>query len=88
MKGAPPSEITPCDPPLLVAGSARFPVIVCVAVKVLAFANCGTLVVSRFRVTVPLVPPPVRSVPAVTPVIVPVPPSVAQAHDVPFHCNT
>jgi hypothetical protein len=30
-------------------------------------------VVFRFRITVPLVPPPLRSVPAVTPVIVPLP---------------
>src|ERR1700693_4568263 len=36
-------------------------------------ASVGTLVVSRFSVTVPDVPPPVRSVPAVTPVMVPPP---------------
>ena len=36
-------------------------------------ASVGTCVVSRFIVTVPLVPPPLRPVPAVTPVIVPLP---------------
>ena len=59
-----------------------------VPVKVLATANCGTFVVSRFSVTVPLTPPPVRSVPAVTPVMVPVPPRVAQTHAVPLNCRT
>ena len=46
---------------------------VCVPVNVLLLANCGTLVVSRFKVTLPEEPPPLRSVPAVTPVIVPLP---------------
>ena len=41
--------------------------------KVLFAARRGTLVVSRLRVTVPEVPPPVSAVPAVTPVMVPVP---------------
>ena len=36
-------------------------------------ASVGTCVVSRFIVTVPLVAPPLRPVPAVTPVIVPLP---------------
>ena len=44
--------------------------------------------VSRLSVTEPLVPPPVRSVPAVTPVIVPAPFEVAHTHVVPFHCRT
>jgi hypothetical protein len=39
-------------------------------------------------VTLPLVPPPVKSVPAVTPVIVPLPPIVAQAQAVPLHWRT
>src|ERR1035438_7683980 len=56
--------------------------------KTLFDVSCGTLVVSRFNVTLPLVPPPVRSVPAVTPVIVPVPFEVAHTHVVPFHCIT
>src|SRR5271156_301229 len=55
-------------------------------VNVLATASCGTFVVSTFTVTVPLVPPPVRSVPAVTPVIVPVP-GDAQAQALPLHCR-
>src|SRR5208282_5602192 len=55
--------------------------------KLLLPDSCGTLVVSRFRVTLPLVPPPVRSVPAVTPVIVPLP-AEKQAHALPFHCST
>ena len=42
---------------------------------------------SRLSVTLPPVPPPVRSVPAVTPVIVPVP-AAEQAHVEPFHCRT
>src|SRR5215471_13668190 len=37
--------------------------------------------------TVPLVPPPVRSVPAVTPAIVPVL-IAAQTHELPFHSST
>src|SRR5580704_1869046 len=56
-------------------------------VKVLEAANSGTRVVSRFRVTFPLVPPPVRSVPAFTPVIVPVP-AEEHTHALPFHCST
>src|ERR1035438_2840507 len=55
--------------------------------KTLFDVSCGTLVVSRFSVTLPLVPPPVRSVPAVTPVIVPVPFEVAHTHVLPFHCR-
>ena len=39
----------------------------------MAAASCGTFVVSRFSMTAPAVPPPVRSVPAVMPVIVPGP---------------
>src|SRR5579864_2416290 len=39
----------------------------------LAAPNSGTLVVSTLSVTLPLPPPPVRSDPAVTPVIVPFP---------------
>src|SRR5580704_17206639 len=50
--------------------------------------NCGILAVFRFRVTLPLVPPPVRSVPAVTPVMVPEPAMVAHAQADPFHCST
>src|SRR5215470_5152817 len=49
-------------------------------VKVLLVApSCGTLVVSTFRITTPLEPPPVRSVPAVTPRIGP-PPPLTEAH--------
>src|ERR1017187_3240317 len=55
--------------------------------KTLFDVSCGTLVVSRFNVIVPPVPPPIRSVPAVTPVIVPVP-AAEQAHVDPFHCRT
>src|ERR1700677_331554 len=51
--------------------AVTLPLTVWLPVKVLAVANCGTLVVSTFSVTLPLVPPPVRSVPAVTPAIVP-----------------
>src|SRR5216684_3478682 len=40
-------------------------------VNTLLAARVGTSVVSRFSVTLPVLPPPVRSVPAVTPVIVP-----------------
>src|SRR5215470_2749992 len=54
----------------------------------LAAVRSGALVVSRFSVTVPLVPPPVRAVPAVTPVIVPVPLTVAHTQALPFHCST
>jgi hypothetical protein len=43
--------------------------------------------VSTLRVTVPLVPPPVRPVPAITPVIVPVP-TAAHCQALPFHCRT
>src|SRR5271157_6166151 len=43
--------------------------------------------VFRLSVTLPLVPPPVRSVPAVTPVIVPVP-TAAHTHELPLYCNT
>ena len=56
-------------------------------VKVFDTPSCGTLVVSRFNVTLPLVPPPVRSVPAVTPVIVPVP-ALEQLHALPMNSNT
>src|ERR1700690_2767658 len=62
-------------------------VIVCVPVKLLLAASCGTFVESRLSVTLPFVPPPVRSVPAVTPVIVPVPFEVAHTHVLPFHCR-
>src|SRR5271169_2232978 len=49
------------------------PVIVCDAPKVFAALSNGTLVVSTLSVTVPVVPPPVSAVPAVTPVMVPSP---------------
>lgn len=42
---------------------------------------------SRLSVTVPLLPPPVGSVPEVTPVIVPVP-TAAHCQALPFHCRT
>ena len=45
----------------------------CEAANVLAVDSNGTLVVSRLSVTSPATPPPVRAVPAVTPVIVPAP---------------
>src|SRR6202044_2312709 len=41
----------------------RFPVIVSLLVKMLAAPSCGTFVVSRFSVTLPVVPPPVSAVP-------------------------
>ena len=56
-------------------------------VNVLLPASCGTLVVSRFKVTFPVAPPPVRSTPAVTPLIVPVP-TEAHSQELPFHCKT
>src|SRR5271157_1242942 len=43
--------------------------------------------VFRLSVTLPLVPPPVRSVPAVTPVIVPVH-TAAHTHELPLYCTT
>ena len=52
--------------------SVRFPLMVWLAENVFETLSCGTLVVSRLTVTLPLEPPPVRSVPAVMPVIVPV----------------
>ena len=59
-------------------------------VNVLAAFSCAyrlfVAAVFRLSVTLPLVPPPVRSVPAVTPVIVPVP-GDAQAHALPVHCR-
>src|SRR5579884_964510 len=55
--------------------------------KVLFATNNGTLLVSRFSVTFPLLPPPVRAVPAFTLVIVPVA-TEAHTHADPFHCNT
>jgi hypothetical protein len=64
---------------------------VCTPLNALAAANCAysalVAVVFKFNVTFPLVPPPVRSVPAVTPVIVPVA-AEAHTHELPFHCNT
>src|SRR5208283_1725278 len=61
---------------------------VCIPLNVLFAVSCAykALVaeVLRFSVTFPLVPPPVRSVPAVTPVTVPVP-TAAQTHELPFH---
>src|SRR5580704_8318244 len=60
--------------------------IVLFPVKVLLAASNGTWVVFKFRVTFPLVPPPVRSAPAVTPVIEPVP-AFEHAHALPFHCS-
>src|ERR1700722_10273804 len=44
-----------------------------VPANVLFDCNAGTFVVSRLSVTDPVVPPPVNPVPAVTPVIVPLP---------------
>lgn len=49
------------------------PVTLWLPTKLLVEFSCGILVVSRLRVTLPLTPPPVRSVPALTAVIVPVP---------------
>src|ERR1019366_101750 len=74
--------------PVIVAVLVRFPVTDWLPVKLLLAFSCGTLLVSRFSVTLPLVPPPVRSVPAVTAVIVPVPFEVAHTHVLPFHCRT
>ena len=49
------------------------PFTVWLVVKTFAALSWGTLVVSRFSVTFPDVPPPARSAPAVTPVMVPAP---------------
>src|SRR5437660_252952 len=67
----PPRPATPLPPlpPNDVAVGVPFPF--CLAVNVLATANCGTFVVSRLSVPAPPLPPPSRSVPAVTLVIVP-----------------
>ena len=59
-----------------------------VPAKLLLVPSWGTFVMSRFNVTAPLVPPPVRSVPAVTPVMVPPLVALAQTQAVAFHCNT
>src|ERR1051326_2777638 len=67
-------------------GVLLFTLIVLLFVKVFAAPSSGTLVVSRFKVTLPLMPPPVRSVPAVTPVIVPEP-VLLHAQLLPFHLN-
>src|SRR6202521_5607594 len=85
--------MTPTFPPP-VWGKSRLPLLtvrsptstVCVAWKWFADASCGTLVVSRFKVTLPLVPWPVRSVPPNTPVIVPEP-ALLHTHVLPLHCN-
>src|SRR5258708_19384446 len=60
---------------------------VCGWANLWAAFNCGTWVVSGFSFRVPLEPPPVRSVPAVTLVMLPEP-VPAQAHALPFHCKT
>src|SRR5208282_2365814 len=66
------------------------PSTVWLVVNVLTAPNCAykPLVAAVFRlsVTLPLVPPPVKSVPAVTPVIVPVP-GEAHPHALPLHCR-
>jgi hypothetical protein len=54
--------------PVIEPVAVRFPVMLWFPVKLLLAESCGTLVVSRFKVRLPPVPPPVRSVPAVTPV--------------------
>src|SRR5262249_24741 len=74
----PSGKMTPLPVPL----KLRLPLMVCPVVKVLAKASCGTFVVSKLRVTLPLVPPPVRSLPAVTPVMVPAPGNVCPAEKV------
>src|ERR1700733_3265142 len=58
-----------------------------VPVKSLFEVSSGTWLVFKFRVTLPLVPPPVRLAPAVTPVIVPVP-ALLHFHSLPLHCRT
>src|ERR1022692_455667 len=66
--------VIPSPEPVLATDRAwllLFALMALVLVNVFAAANCGTLVVSRFTFTLPLLPPPVRSIPAVTPVIVP-----------------
>src|ERR1700676_1522674 len=73
-KGLPPRlklVEAPMTPPPTIPVALRFPVTLWFPLKLLATFSWGTLAVSRFRVTLPLVPPPVRSVPATTPVIVP-----------------
>src|SRR5271168_1508781 len=71
--------------------AVRVPFTVWFPVNVLAAPNCAykalVAVVFRLNVTLPLVPPPVRSVPAVTPVIVPVP-TAAHTHELPLYCST
>src|SRR5580704_936134 len=66
--------------------AVRFPFTVWFPVKVLFTANSGTFAVFRFSVTLPLLPPPLRSVPAVTPVIVPVP-ALLHFQAPPLHCS-
>jgi hypothetical protein len=63
--------------------TALAPSMVWPTVKMLAAFSCGTLVASTFRVTLPPVPPPVRSVPAMTPV----PVGATQTHAVPVYCR-
>src|SRR5580693_6709111 len=86
------SVFVTCNTPALFAPVMKVLLLmVCAPVNVLLAANCAysALVAEVFRlsVTLPLVPPPVRSVPAVTPVIVPVP-ADAQAHALPVHWRT
>src|ERR1700733_1705475 len=83
------SVFVTCNTPALFAPVMKVLLLmVCAPVNVLLAANCAyrALVAAVFRlsVTLPLVPPPVRSVPAVTPVIVPVP-AEAQVHALPVH---
>ena len=69
---------SPNTPKLLLL---EFPAIM-FPLKLLAAPSCGIVAALMFRVTLPLVPPPVRPVPAVTPVIVP-PPAAAVVWVVP-----
>src|SRR5580658_8463598 len=67
--------------------SVRLPVMAWLPTNVLAVLSSGTVLGFTLRVMPPLVPPPVNPVPAVTPVIVPVPFAVAQAQALPLHAN-
>src|SRR5579859_6301661 len=85
----PPENFAPSPVPFVTCrpGELLFTVMVLLLVKLLLAPSSGTLLVSRFKVTLPLVPPPVISVPAVTPVMVPEP-VLLHPQLLPLHFNT
>src|SRR6266446_243300 len=60
----------------------------CVLVKLFAVLSCGTTAGSIASVPEVVIGPPVRPKPLPTFVTVPPPPTDAQTHAAPFHCNT